>query len=227
MSKLTKIKYSLIVVVLITLMSFSSVAIMADTAPIVPIGNLEDKYSPSTYNDADYYVLPPGTTFSDVIYGGGSGTTTDTRYTRIHGDDYFFDSGYELEWLKKPTNNILTSDIRYSAHRFFDDVLYPRVVRIDSSLKPEFVQTQRTMLSLHNDYSTTFFAEGKVNYEGYFNTTGPFFIDIEVSSSKVWGDISFDSVFPEVEHIFGDPETKMTFPVIPETPGLQKFEVET
>ena len=208
--------------VFVTVMSTSSIAIRADTTPIVPIEELDDKFSPSTYNDWDYYVLPPGTTFSGVIYGGGSGTTSDTRYTDVQTND-FTHGGSALTRGNAPSNTILRDDIRYSNHEFVNNTDYPRAVRITSDKNPEFVQTQKSVLSLHNDYSTTFFAEGSEFYTGFFNTSGPYFLDIEVSSSKVIGAIFFDSVFPEAGYTFGDPETKMTYPVIPKTPGLQQF----
>jgi len=222
MLKIAKIKYSLIVMVFVTIMSISPVAIRADTVPIVPIQELEDKFSPSTYNDWDYYILPPDTAFSGIIYGGGSGTSSDTRYTDVQTNDYT-DFGTALTRGNAPTNTILRNDIRYSNHDFVNNSDYPRAVRIKSEKNPEFVQTQKTVLSLHNDYSTTFFAEGMELYSGFYNTSGPFFLDIEVSSSKILGAILFDSAFPNAGYTFGDPETKMTYPVIPKAPGLQEF----
>jgi hypothetical protein len=226
MSKLTKIKYSIIVMVFVTLMGLSPVAIIADTAPIVPIGDIDDKFTPSTYDDWDYYILPPDTAFSGVIYGGGSGTTSDTRYTDVQTND-FTHFGSSLTRGGSPSSNLLQSDFRPTSHDFFNDTPYPRAVRTVSEKNPEYVQTQKTAISLHNDHSTTFFAEGWEGYGGYFNTTEPFFIDVEVSSKKVLGAIMFDSVFPEAGYTFGNPERKMTYPVIPRAPGLQQFMLVT
>ncbi|MHA2032402.1 MAG: hypothetical protein ACW99Q_23760, partial [Candidatus Kariarchaeaceae archaeon] len=227
MTKFTKIKYSLIVVVFITLMSFSTVAINAATAPIVPIGDMEDKYTPSTNGDWDYYVLPPDTAFSGVVYGGGSAPSSDTRYTDVLTNGFTYYNS-ELNRGDPPSNNILRSDSRNAQHPLYDDVLYPRAVRIAAERNPEFVQTQKSVISLHDDYSTTFFSEGNFEpYTGYFNTSGPYFLDVEVSNSKVFGVVAFDSAFPEMGYSFGDPETKMTYPVIPNAPGLQEFAIFT
>ena len=158
MSKLTKIKYSLIVIVFLTLMSSSPVAILADTAPIVPIKEVEDIFSPSSYEDErDYYILPPDTDYSGLgtRYLGGSGATA--YYTNVQTNDYS-QITTSLTYGSLPSNNILRSDDRNTPHDFFDDSLYPRAVRIDSDKDPEFGQTQKTALSLHDDYSTTFFA---------------------------------------------------------------------
>ncbi|MHA1945278.1 MAG: hypothetical protein ACXAC6_08545 [Candidatus Hodarchaeales archaeon] len=226
MSKLTKMKYSLIVVVFVALMGFSTIAINASTAPIVPIGEMEDKYTPSTNGDWDYYVLPPDTDFSGVIYGGGSAPSSDTRYTDVLTNGFTYYNS-ELNRGDPPSNNLLRSDTRTAPHPLFDNVLYPRAVRIAAERNPEFIQTQKSVISLHNDYSTTFFAEGGEFYTGFFNTSEPFFMDVEVSNNRVMGGLIFDSAFPETGYSFGDPETRMTYPVIPNAPGLQEFAILT
>ena len=157
MTKLTKIKYSLIVVVFIALMSISTVAINAATAPIVPVGDMEDKYSPSTYYDWDYYVLPPDTAFSGVTYGGGSAPSSNTRYSIVQTNGFTYGNA-GLSRGNSPSSNILTSDTRSASHEFFDDAEYPRAVRIASERNPEFVQTQKNVISLHDDYSSTYFS---------------------------------------------------------------------
>ncbi|MFX0086558.1 MAG: hypothetical protein ACFFAU_12880 [Candidatus Hodarchaeota archaeon] len=209
------------------LILLSPIAVKADQIPIVPMGEMEDTFTPTAYADWNYYILPPGTEYRDVIYQGQSGTSLDTRYTDVRTND-FTNYGRILNRGEFITSSsILRDDSRDSAHDFFNYTIYPRAVRIASDRNPKFVKRERSSLSLHMDYSATFFAQGETVYYGFINTSDPFFLDIDVSGTKVSGEISFSSTHPAMGYTFGVPEKKMTYPFIPINEGLQYFMLET
>jgi hypothetical protein len=208
-------------------MLLSPIAIKADQIPIVPIGEMEDTFTPTTYADWDYYVLPPETEYRDVCYQGQSGTSSDTRYTDVRANDFTNYGRILTRGELITSSSILRDDTRTSSHDFFNSTTYPRAVRIASDRNPEFVKREISYLSLHMDYSATFFAQGNTHYYGYINTSEPFFLDISVSSSKVSGEITFGSTHPTMGYTFGDPEMEMTYPFVPTNEGLQEFMLET
>jgi hypothetical protein len=213
--------------VVVFLIAFSPIVSKAEQIPVIPIEEVEDFFTPDTYNDWDYYVVPPGTEYSDVIYRGGSVDNLDVDYTDLNLVWEDFDIEHPSSDIKRgdvlSTNPLLTDDLRDSNHPFFNDTFYPRAVRFPTHRETELVNRQTSSLSLHMDYSSTFFADGWVTYYGYVNTSVPFFLDVSVSNSKVWGLIGFESAHPATGYIFGDPEQKMTFPFIPIDEGVQTF----
>ncbi|PWI46749.1 hypothetical protein CEE45_15280 [Candidatus Heimdallarchaeota archaeon B3_Heim] len=210
----------------LTIMMFSPVIAIADQTPIVPVDDVEDTYSPVSYGDWDYYTLPPGTSYSDVFYTGGGGLDGSAEFTEISSDRNFFDlndrpltkDDYIGSWA-------LRGDSRDSSHIFFDNTLYPRAVRIESNKDADFLKSQKSLLSLHEDYSSTFFAEKDVDYKGYFDSNDSFFLDVTLGNSKADADIEFYFNYPLGGYTAGVPESKMTYPFIPMMDGVQQFTI--
>ncbi len=208
-------------------MIFSPVIAKADQTPIVPVDNVEDTYIPASYGDWDYYTLPPGTDYNDVYYLGGSGGSGSAQYSDVQADNFNSLNRALTRGELIGSSSILSDDTRGSNHDFFDSILYPRVVRIDSSKDAEFLASQKSSISLHEDYASTFFAEGGTFYTGFVSTNDSFYLDVSFSNSKAMGGLIFGSTYPLGGYTVGVPESKMTFPFIPMNDGIQQFMLVT
>ncbi len=222
------ISFCIFVLVIFT---FSPIIAVADQIPIIPIVDVEDTYTPesypASYGDWDYYTIPPGTDYNDVYYLGGSGGSGSAQYTDVLQNDY---TDYDRSLTRGEligSSSILSDDVRSSNHNFFESTMYPRAVRIDSSKDAEFTKSQKAAISLHEDYASTFFAEGSTFYSGFLQADGSFFMDVTFSNSKAEGFLWFGATYPLGGYTVGNPESKMTYPFIPMVGGLQEFTLVT
>ncbi|MFX0124574.1 MAG: hypothetical protein ACFFAE_13160 [Candidatus Hodarchaeota archaeon] len=207
----------------------SSILSTIQHIPIIPVEEITDTFTPATYGPWDYYVIPPDTDFTKVEYWG---TSTDlVWYTGVATDNFAWNQiGTNLirgnlipfNW----EDELFQNTSRDSQHDFFDPIPYPRAVRIDNEKNPVFNQTLTKPLSLHINYSSTFFAKGWVEYWGYVESDNPFYLDVGFSAANVMGWLEFESAYPE-EYIVGIPENKMTYPIFPVNDGIQKFTLMT
>lgn len=213
-----------------TLIPVSSILATVQQTPIIFIEEITDSLDPGTYEPWDYYILPPGTSFEDIEYWG---TSTDlVEYTFVDGGQNFFDFDdiFPFDLIRGnmvPGNledELLENDLYYSNHNFFPSISYPRAVRIASNKNPVFNKTELKPISLHMNYSTTFFAEDGVDYWGYVDSADPFYLDVTFSATNVRGTISFESAYPPTPGYFvGIPNNKMTYPIFPKNESLLEF----
>ncbi|MFX0118823.1 MAG: hypothetical protein ACFFB2_03140 [Promethearchaeota archaeon] len=212
-----------------TSLPVSSILLAVKQTPIIPIEVVKDIFTPATYGSWDYYVIPPDTDYTDVEYWG---TSTNLVWYTDASTDYF-------GWNQISTNlmrgsmvpfqwedELFQNTSRDSQHDFFEPTPYPRAVRITNEVNPVFNQNSLKPLSLHMDYSSTFFAEGWVEYWGYVESDNPFYLDVGFSATNVMGWLEFESAYPE-GYIIGVPENKMTYPIFPTIDGVQKFTLIT
>ncbi len=209
----------------------SPLSVAADQTPIVSVDDVEDTYRPesypASYGDWDYYTIPPGTNYYNVYYLGGSGPSGTAQYTDVGSNNF---NDYDRSLTRGEligSSSLLSDDTRSSQHNFFDSVLYPRAVRIESSKDAEFLASQKASISLHEDYASTFFAEGGTLYTGYVQTNDSFFLDVSFSNSKAMGNLWFSSAYPQGGYTVGVPESRMTYPFIPIVGGIQQFTLST
>jgi hypothetical protein len=228
MPRILNVKLNGFLVFLIATILMFPLLTIADETPIIFIEEDRETYSPVTYNDWDYYLLPPGTDYYplgllDVIEYWG--TDTIGYYTFNDGNIFDFDSDGLIRGAAEWTEEFFQNDSRSNdAHPFFDSIPYPRAVRIESVEKPVFTRVQKQPLSLHMDYASTFLAEENVLYWGFLNSSDPFFIDVSLSGRAVEADFIIESTFPGY-YLTGVPETKMTYPVYPlnESMSIRRF----
>ena len=221
---------SVFMILLISLSS-SVTAVDANVVGLIyPIDDLNDNYRPTPYTDDwSYYVLPAGSQSygtGGVIYEGSSLTSTSAYYTDVSANG-FSSNGYSLSNGNSANVWTLQDDTYFvNSHDFYDDIEYPRAVRIKSIYSPSFELTQRDAISLHMDQSLTFLCDGTTWQEALFNYSEPCYLDIKVHNNKASGTIISPSCNPGV-YSFGNPERMMTFPFIPLQDGLQNFWIGT
>ncbi|MFX0170510.1 MAG: hypothetical protein ACFE9L_01190 [Candidatus Hodarchaeota archaeon] len=225
MPRILNVKLNAFLVFLIATILMFPLLATADQTPIIFVEDERENYSPGTYNDWDYYILPPGTDYRlDTIEYWG--TDTDGYYTINDGNTFGISQPRALTRGDEVTRaEFLQNDLRLNdSHPFFDSIPYPRAVRIDSAEKPVFTRVQKQALSLHMDYASTFIAEKDVLYWGFLNSSDPFFIDISLSGTAVEADFWVEASFPGY-YLTGVPETKMTYPVFPlnENMSIRRF----
>ncbi|MHA2226709.1 MAG: hypothetical protein ACXAC8_15970 [Candidatus Hodarchaeales archaeon] len=233
MSKLRIIKILLICTFFMTLIPVSSIVATITQTPIILIEESEGTFVPVTYGTYDYYIVPPGTSYEDIEYWG---TFTDlVEYSFIDGGQNFFDfddiSPTNLIRSNLVPNNLenklFENDTYDSNHAFFPSTYYPRAVRTPSDKMPVFNKTLQKPISLHMNYSFTFFAEDGVDYWGYVESDNPFYMDVAFSATNVYGTLSFENAYPlEPGILVGIPENKMTYPIFPMNESLLKFSLE-
>ncbi|MFX1251782.1 MAG: hypothetical protein ACFFCZ_09260 [Promethearchaeota archaeon] len=210
---------------LITVTPVSSIFSAVNQTPIILVAEITDNYTPVSGDGWDYYLLPPGTDFDNVYYWGAS--TSEAYYTNAGTNSFTTSSGVSLTRGDLVPANLLRNTFRDGNHPFFEPIPYPRAVRILNDTKPTFNQTMIKPLSLHMNYSSTFFAQDAVIYWGYVESDDPFFLDVSFASSDVKGDLIFDSTYPILGYEVGVPENKMSYPFFPIQDGIQTFTLVT
>lgn len=213
-------------------MYVSSVLSSPSQVPIIQTGELQDTFTPETYGDWDYYILPPGTSYRDIEYWG---TSTNLVYYTTTGADALGDSQITPFSLTRgdliPNQRevqLLENSSRDSNHDFIPGTPYPRAVRIDTDANPTFNQSITKPLSLHMDYSSTFYAEQNVLYSGFVESSDPFYLDVSFTATNVWGILYFEQANPPAPgYIVGMPENEMTYPIFPKNESLLTFTLAT
>ncbi|MFX0183012.1 MAG: hypothetical protein ACFE95_08030 [Candidatus Hodarchaeota archaeon] len=226
MPRILNVKLNGFLVFLIATILMFPLLTTADPIPIIFIEEDRETYSPVTYGDWDYYILPPGTDYFPDYFSALLapieywGTNAPGHYTTNTGGEFDYSTfsltrGEELPWWDPDYTPFVRNDSRSNdAHLFFDAIPLPRAVRIASTEKPAFTRVQKQPLSLHMDYASTFLAEEDVLYWGFLNSSEPFFIDVSLSGKAVEANLMIDETFPGY-YLTGVPETKMTYPVFP------------
>lgn len=186
--------------------------------PFIDIEEDKDTYVPNIYDDYNYYVNPPGTDFTDVIYRGYSGDDEYTTLGNVGWPDYENNFNWPSsslmrnEYVDDWSPNLLRNTSRNSQNPFFNDEPYPRAVRINSGIYPVFEQTQKKAINLHMDYSSTILAEADNEYFGFINSSEPFLLDIYIHDESTYGTINFPAAFPYSYYLSHE---KMTYPIFP------------
>jgi hypothetical protein len=187
--------------------------------------NDDVSYSPTASNyDYDYYLLPPGTDYSDYSVKYTGITTNKAYYTSWPlGQNSFSSFSTSLsDDINVPTS-LLRDTLRFSSSPFFDPQPYPGAVRIGTTYDPSFSLTRTQPISLHMDHSFTFLAEENVEYWGWVNSSSPFLLDV-YSRDNTQGSIFFDSATQAVSS-FTAGKKRVTFPVFPLDGSSQNFTV--
>jgi hypothetical protein len=203
-----KVYFSIVCLFLTTLMIGCIISPVSAQMPFIDVEEDKDTYIPNIYDDYYYYVNPPGTDFTDVIYRGFSG---EGEYTTV-GMSGFGNPPWDLDRGDDVYYQFLRNTSRTSYNHFFDDKPYPRAVRINSGIYPVFEQSQKEAINLHLDYSSTFLAEADNEYFGFINSSEPFLLDIYIHDENAYGTIDFPAAFP---YLYNLNYEKMTYPIFP------------
>lgn len=229
-SKLLFIGSSIFMILIIALSSTVAVVEANVVGLIYPIDELKDSYTPEVHNDGwNYYVLPAGSdnyASSGVIYEGNSVPSSAAFYTDVSTNG-FSSNGYSLTNGFQPNTLTLQDDTYFvNYHDFYDDINYPRAIRINSNYIPTFDMIRNNIISLHMEQSLTFLCDGITWLEASLNHSEPFYLDIAVHNRKASGTIVSSTCNPGT-YSFGNPESEMTFPFIPIGDSLQSFWIDT
>ncbi|MHA1167029.1 MAG: hypothetical protein ACTSRU_04345 [Candidatus Hodarchaeales archaeon] len=216
-------------VMLVIIFLTCSIAATAQILPVIEISEENEDFTPLSYNNRDYYVIPASKSYSNVKY---TGPISAAQYTQSR-TDYLRTYSTSISDGNYISSSLTTSDIRSSQHPLFSDESLPRAVSLESgidntttsapttttssstsftSLDNVFTKVQEVPISLHQDYSFTFLARGQKTYFGLYKSSAPFYLDIHIKDCESSGSIRFGSANPSLFYIT---HKKNTFPVFP------------
>ncbi|MFW9994691.1 MAG: hypothetical protein ACFFD4_21795 [Candidatus Odinarchaeota archaeon] len=217
--KITKfLVYGIFILATICL-STAATAVAAEVVPVIDIEEDTDRFEPTTYHDWDYYIIPPGTKESNVMYEGEASTAT-AHYTDGSGN-VMYDSSVAVNDVSPVSSSLLQDDKRYGNHPLFDPEVYPRAVAMQTEKESELVKKQKLPISLHMDYSFTFLAESGISYLGLVDSADPFILDVYVRDIDPEWDITFGSASQNSYYFSGI--TRQSLPVFPTGGTVQNF----
>lgn len=217
-----------IIMVLITVFSFTFTEGNATIIPIINAKTDTGKFSPSTLNVSsvlnDYYIIPTGTNLpSQIIYHSNvTGSSNSGAYYipgSSNGDTYGSYSGPSILNDGSTVNtNFRTNNTRntlYTNPFLPTNDHMPSLVKLTNQNGQNFqTAPQVEPFSLHKDYSFSFFADPTYTYTGIINTTQVFFLDIAIQNTGASVTLSFGSG-PNGPNIIAISVPKMTIPIFP------------
>lgn len=211
-------------ITLLMLISLSSFSYgLSATIPVIQLEELGDTFEPTTYlENNDYYIVEPGTELTLPVQYRGENTDidyTDATSTAFNIDNY----GVEDEtYYEQPTDDFLSGDSRSYTQPFLEGIEeLPRLARIEEIANGSFDMNYLMPISLHMDYSFTFYADPAEIYYGMIETENAFFFDVFIHDCDAEADVVFLSAMPGGMVTFEEKAT--TLPVFPYNGTIQNF----
>ncbi|MHA1910667.1 MAG: hypothetical protein ACTSYA_03130 [Candidatus Kariarchaeaceae archaeon] len=211
MKRQIKIKLSIIILFLTSLLLSSTIATIGESHTIIDEKEERDEFYPTFIDNYSYYIVNPGETLNGLSY---SGETTDFDYTDASTNSLSVNS---MTLNDEATLGLSTAsaDSINIGNPFFDDYDLARAIRFENYEADEnYIQGTTTYpISLHNDYSYSFFAEAGKTYTGFSAYEDPFLLDISYSNPNSFYIISFINATSPSSGVINCWEK--TLPVIP------------
>ncbi|MCG3218038.1 MAG: hypothetical protein KAR35_03485 [Candidatus Heimdallarchaeota archaeon] len=204
-------KLSIFILFLSLLLMTSTIATMGESHSIIDMKTQSDDFYPTFIDNYSYYIADPGVSLNGLSY---LGETTDFEFTDATTSDMgissdTYNDGDDLDPFCTSADSINIGN------PFFDDYELARVMRYENfEANENYIQGTTTYpISLHNDYSYSFYGEAGKTYTGFSTYEDPFLLDITYSNPSSFYVINFINATSPFSGVIDCWEK--TLPVIP------------